>query len=148
MEYGSQILGTAIELDVAPTPDEDNIYHLDYPDVIEYIVNMSKHPYSLNAKSSGYKAIVIKCGASWCSPCVACAPHFKKWASEYKENDIAFCSLDVDKTDQFSHLFSAVPAWLFIDHDGKLQQEVIMGAHVPDLKPIKNKVFELRDQAN
>ena len=152
MEYGTQILGSDVsfEVDGSPVPDSNNIYHLDDEDVIKYLINKGNDkPYALGAKKeSGFRVFVIKCGASWCGPCQACAPHYEKWAKEYKYKDIAFCSLDIDNTEQFTELFNAVPAWIFIDHTGKIQKEIIMGAHVPGLIPIKKKVYQLLEEAS
>lgn len=127
---------------VAPFTVEQstNTWHAHSRDVIEYIVSELKT-----------RLVVIKCGATWCRPCVESAPMFDNLAREYEDvSNIAFAVLDVDKNDQFANLLSAVPAYLIIV-DGELlgndsgKPDVLFGA---DLAPVKEKINNIVDHIN
>ena len=157
MEYGTPIEGFSGNVQLLQSPDnmarshaadEDNVWHLVDSSVLDYILNKVKDTPFSREKGAPRKIIVIKAGATWCRPCKESEPVFKKWASSERETNVIYCSLDIDKNDQFSHLFSAVPAYLFIDHTGRLlEDEVILGAHLPALLPIRNKVKFLQELA-
>lgn len=64
---------------------------------------------------------VIKFSASWCSPCVAYGPNYKKFADEVSGKDIDVLDLDVDANSDEAMKYGvrSIPLTVFIK-DGKV----------------------------
>lgn len=75
---------------------------------------------------------VIDFTATWCPPCKAIKPVFKKLAEE--NQDVAFFSVDVDEAKDMASKYdiSSMPTFKFFS-DGKVVDE-LQGASPPDLK--------------
>jgi thioredoxin 1 len=79
-----------------------------------------------------YQTVIVKCGATWCGPCKALAPHYKKMAESYHKTfeGLALADLDIDN-DEFDdfvtkHKIVNVPVTLCF-RDGKPHGKLLGG---------------------
>ena len=81
------------------------------------------------------RIVVLKLGAEWCQPCVACAPHYAEMSKRHPE--VVFLSVDIDKNcgdSTWSELFRCSGVPMFISFLNYQSSEEFMGA---DLVPIE-----------
>jgi thioredoxin 1 len=80
-------------------------------------------------------AVIVDFHASWCGPCHAIAPTYKKLAEEHSSpNNVAFVKVDVDAQPEIAAKYgiSAMPTFLVIK--GGNVVETVRGANPPALK--------------
>jgi len=80
-------------------------------------------------------AVLVDFHATWCGPCHAVAPIYKKLAEEHSSpSNIAFVKVDVDEQPEIAAKYgiTAMPTFLVIK-EGKVV-ETIRGANPPALK--------------
>lgn len=82
------------------------------------IVNMSAEEYSALISSQPF--VVVDFYATWCRPCIQMAPHLKKIAEGYDDNQFKLVKIDAEKNVQLSTAenITAYPT-LKIYKDGK-----------------------------
>jgi len=115
------------------------------------------------------KVVYLDVWASWCAPCISMMPSFEKLKSKYKDDDVAFLTISVDKpnaktswlkkmeeldltgiqliTDNgFKTDFikwyevTSIPRYILLNHEG-----IVIKAFAPS--PNDNRIVEMIDQA-
>jgi thioredoxin len=68
--------------------------------------------------------VFIEFYASWCSACRQSAPTFKKFASEWKNENVKIGKIDVDKNSKIANQFeiNGIPTFYIFTKDGKREE--------------------------
>ena len=97
-------------------------------------VFVPEHKAHLQKIIKSNRIVVLKLGATWCRPCVLCAPHFAEMSKHYP--DVVFLSVDIDDNcgnSTWSELFKCTGVPKFLTFLNFQSSEDFMGA---DLAPI------------
>ena len=79
-------------------------------------------------KKAGDSIIIIDFYAVWCGPCKAVKPKYEMLAETYKDLNILFLSVDIEKVPQLSDKFeiTSMPTFLVV-HKDKITKRITGG---------------------
>ena len=87
--------------------------------------------------------LVIKYGAGWCRPCIACAPAFKQLSAVESDELITYATEDIDlDLDDLPEVVRAIPAF-HIYKDGIFK----ISYYGSDISKVANKITRVLEMA-
>ncbi|XP_069128559.1 thioredoxin-like [Argopecten irradians] len=85
-------------------------------------------------QDAGNKLVVVDFKATWCGPCNAIGPAFKKMESCEEMRNVIFCEVDVDEVSEVAEEYevTAMPAFMFFMNGEKIKE--VLGANKDKIK--------------
>lgn len=99
---------------------------------------------TLDKYIKGDKPVIVKFSATWCPPCKAIAPMYKKQSSEFK-GKVAFLAVDINDALELAqkHAVNGVPTFLYFK-DGKVIKRNVGGSPAYISTDTVNEIFGLK----
>jgi len=118
----------------------------DKPDSVEQIESTANEAHAeivdmsvadFNSLVSSQPFVVVDFYATWCRPCIKMAPHLKKIASEYEDNQLKVVKIDAEKNVSLStaHNIKGYPT-LKLFKDGKEVKTKMGGLNEAQLRAL------------